>query len=95
MIIYFLAALMKRGSTSARDAVEHGAGRVKRSTVLSTMTRLQGNAWLPQRIIMISVAGKNLDSAKKIIVLGRTMDIVRKDGSNVNYRISENLKVKN
>lgn len=80
MIIYFLAALMKRDSTSARDAVEHGAGRVKRSTVLNIMTRLQGNACLPQRIIMTNVVGKNLDSAKKIIVLGGTMDIVEKDG---------------
>ena len=80
MIIYFLAALMKKASTLVRDAVEHGAGRVKRSTVLNIMIRLQGNACLPQRIIMISVVGKNLDSVKKIIVLGGTMDIVEKDG---------------
>jgi len=85
VIMYFLAALTKRGSMSARDAVEHGVGRVKRSTVLSITIRPRGNAWLPQRIIMISVAGKNLDSAKKITVLGVTMDIVRK-GGNVKYR---------
>lgn len=95
MIIYFLAALMKKASTLARAAVERGAGRVRKSTVPHIMIHLQGNACLPQRIITISVAGKNLDSAKKIIVLGGTMDIVEKDGSNVNYRISENLKVKN
>ena len=81
MIMFFLVASTRKTYFMwARDVVEHGVGRVKRSTVLNIMTRLQGNACLPQRIIMISVVGKNLDSAKKIIVLGVTMDIVEKDG---------------
>lgn len=81
MIMFFLVvSTRKTSSISARDVVEHGVGRVKRNTVLSIMIRLQGNACLPQKIIMINVAGKNLDSAKKITALGVIVLIVGNAG---------------
>ena len=80
MIISSLAASTIKDFTSARDAVEHGVGLVERNTVPSTTTQLLVNAFQPQKIIMISVAGRNQNSRRLITVLGGIVHIVLKDG---------------
>ena len=93
MIMFFLVASTRKTYFMwARDVVEHGVGHVKRNTVLNITIRPQGNACLPQKIIMISVVGKNLDSAKKITVLGVTMDIVGNDGKISSQRSKSKLR---
>ena len=80
VIISSLAASTIKDFTSARDAVEHGVGLVERNTVPSTTILLLVNAFQPQKIITINVAGRNQNLRKLITVLGGIVHIVLKDG---------------
>ena len=66
-------------SISARDVVEHGAGPVRRNTVVHITTRRLDNAWQP-RIRTINVVVRNQVLKKKITVVEDTAHIVRSDG---------------
>ena len=67
--------------TSVKDAVNHGAGHVGKSTVVNTMTRSQGVGYLRQKTTTIlRVADKKRDLSKKTIVLVVTLVIVGIDG---------------
>ena len=66
-------------SISARDVVEHGAGPVRRNTVVHITTRRLDNAWQP-RIRTINVVVRNQVLKKKITVVEVTAHIVRSDG---------------
>jgi hypothetical protein len=70
---------------SARDAVGHGVGRVRRSSVLHTTTQTPVKKCQMPRIIMIHAVPQNKASNKKTTVLEAIVHIVESVGNGLKY----------